>query len=466
MTMDPLSVGTQRQLFIDDFWFASQSNVTLTLHRPELREVVMTCDRPWEMGVLHYSCVLLDEGRYRMWYRVDSEARTNRDERSWQCYAESSDGIHWEKPNLGITAFDGSRDNNILFPSEKVTGINPSIIKDDNAPARERYKMIIRSGTKPIVILGYTSEDGLHWQPIAENPLLTDGPFDSHNILIWDDERESYVIYMRGVDTSVPGSFLGGRRAIRRSESADFRTWTTPQQVVAADEDDPTNLHFYTNAAHKYDRAASVYLMFPMVLYPERHYPGAPNPGLSDMLFLSSRDGIHWDRRFRQPFISPGLDQRNWVDRNPIMGTGIVSTGPHELSMYYSDCYRDPASRFRRATIRPDGFVSVAGPYTGWGEFTSQPFIFTGHRLTLNYSTSGGGSIQVELQDESGTPIPGFTLAECDEIYGDKINGVVRWQGGEDVSALVGQPVCLRVQLRDAHLFAFQFSLPVDANLQ
>lgn len=458
MSKNPPFVGTQRQLFIDDAWFASQSNIALTMHHPDLREVVMVCDRPWEKGVLHYSCVLLDEGRYRMWYRVDSEARTNRDERSWQCYAESSDGLHWEKPNLGLITFDSSRDNNILFPSQTVSGINPSIIKDENAPAHERYKMIIRSGTKPIVILGYTSADGLKWEPVAGNPLLTDGPFDSHNILLWDDAREHYVIYMRGIDTSMPGSFLGGRRSIRRSESADFRTWTTSQQVVAADDKDPVDLHFYTNAAHKYDRAANVYLMFPMVLYSERHYPGAPNPGLSDMLFLSSRDGIQWDRRFRHPFISPGLDPRNWVDRNPIMGTGIVPTGPHELSMYYSDCYRDPASRFRRATIRPDGFVSVVGPYTGWGEFTTHPLVFAGDHLMLNYSTSGGGSLQVELQDEAGVPIPGFTLAECDEIYGDKIDGVVRWHERADVSGLAGQSICLRARLRDAHLFAFRFA--------
>ena len=457
MPSKPISVGSQRQLFLDDFWFESQDNIQLTMHQPELQEFAIACDQPWEKGLMHYSVVLLDEGQYRMWYRVDAIEMADKDALSWMCYSESGDGIHWDKPNLGLVSWEGSTENNIIFPSETVEGINGSIIIDPNGPSNERYKMITRSGGKPSCILGYVSDDGLNWRGVETNPLVTKDPFDSHNILIWDDEGERYVIYMRGVDESVPGSFLEGRRAIRRSESADFLHWSYPELVVTPDEKDPEDLHFYTNAAHKYERAERSYLMFPMILYPDRVYPDAPEPGLSDIQFAASRDGIHWERRFRQPFISPGLDERNWVDRNPIMGTGMVPTGPNELSMYYSEFYRNPATRLRRCTMRLDGFVSVEGPYMGWGEFTTHPITFSGQRLELNYSTSGGGSIFVELQDEEGTAIRGFTIEECGEIYGDKIEGIVAWQDGDDVSALAGKPVRLRVRLRDAHLYAFKF---------
>ncbi len=132
MAEQPIVVGSQRQLFIDDFWFESQDNIQLTMHQPELREVVITCDQPWEKGVLHYSVVLLDEGRYRMWYRVDSIEMTNQDAFSWMCYAESRDGIHWDKPNLGLVSWEGSTENNIIFPSDTVEGINGSIIIDPN----------------------------------------------------------------------------------------------------------------------------------------------------------------------------------------------------------------------------------------------------------------------------------------------------------------------------------------------
>ena len=63
----------------------------------------------------------------------------------------------------------------------------------------------------------------------------------------------------------------------------------------------------------------------------------------------------------------------------------------------------------------------------------------------------------VELQSERGEAMPGFGLGECEGIVGNKLEGVVRWKGKEDVSGLAGQPVRLRVKLRDAHLYAFQF---------
>ncbi|MCI0624680.1 MAG: hypothetical protein L0387_24050 [Acidobacteria bacterium] len=127
--------------------------------------------------------------------------------------------------------------------------------------------------------------------------------------------------------------------------------------------------------------------------------------------------------------------------------------------MYYSELYRSPESRLRRCTLRTDGFVSVEGAYTKGGEFTTHPLRFEGSGLELNYSTSGGGSLQVELQDEKGAPLPGFRLAECPEIFGDKIEGIIRWKQKEDVSSLSGKPVRLRVHLRDARLYAFRFQV-------
>jgi hypothetical protein len=252
--------------------------------------------------------------------------------------------------------------------------------------------------------------------------------------------------------------WTGPRRSIRRGESSDFADWSEFQTLITPDDEDPPDLNIYTNAAVKYSRAARSFFMFPMVLYTGRQYPGTPYPGLSDVQFLSSRDGVHWNRNFRQPFLSPGLDERNWVDRNPIMGIGIVPTGPDEISMYHSELLRSNESRFRRCSLRKDGFVSVEGPYRDWGEFTTRPLNFEGRRLELNYSTSGGGGIQVEIQNEDGEPFNGFELSDCPVIFGDKIEGFVDWRGGGNLDGLAGQPIRLRVRLRDAHLYAFRFT--------
>jgi hypothetical protein len=457
MSLRPIDVGSERQLFLDDTWFDSRQGVELKMHQPTVREVAIPNDRPWELGGMHYSHVSRDGDRFKMWYRSDPGEDSNRDIVSLSCYAESDDGIVWEKPSLGLREFDGSTDNNVFYPPEGDRSINPSVIVDHSAPPSERYKMVNR-GRKDL--RGYTSADGLRWTPLESNPIHTDGPFDSQNILIWDDARERYVVYMRGVSESVAGTFKGGHRSIRRSESADFRVWTPPRTVVEADEDDPPDFHFYTNAAVKYARAANAFLMFPMVFHSERQYPTAPQIGLADIQLMTSRDGISWDRRFREAFMRPGRDERNWVDRNPIMGPGILETGPDELSLYFAELLRAGLNktRIRRCTIRTDGFVSVHAPYVGWSEFTTPPLTFAGGRLEMNYSTAGGGSILVELQDESGTAVQGFELDDCDVVFGDKIEEPITWGGNADVSELQEKPVRMRVRMRDADLFAFRFA--------
>ena len=467
---DPTRVGSERQLFLDDFWFARRSNVRLALHRPVPREAVITCDRPWEKEAMHYSCVVRDAGRYRMWYRVDDQGEPGTSRRSgktWICYAESSDGVAWNKPNLGLVAWGGSRENNILFPNEVIRAANGCcVIIDPRATSDERYKMIV--APKSAELWGYVSADGLRWRPAKSGPLFDwrYWGFDSHNVLVYDEKRQRYVIYCRGWQDKLitvdgpgkrPEDYSGMYRVIRRSESADFRTWSDPEVIIAADADDPPGMDFYTNAAIKYPRAARAWFMFPMVLHGAgRHYAGAPNPGTSDVQFMTSRDGVRWDRRFRQSYIRHGQDVRNWVDRNPIVGVGVVPTGPEELSLYYSDLYRSPQTRLRRATLRTDGFVSVEGPYAG-GEFVTHPLVFSGRQLELNYRTSGGGAIRVELQHATGKAVTGFSLDDCPVIFGDKINGVLRWKDGNDLGKLAGKSIRLRVQLRDADLFAFRF---------
>lgn len=454
----PIQVGSDRQLFLDDLWFDSQDNVRLEMHPPVVQDVVLRADQPWENGGINLPNVVMDGDRYRMWYRSDA-GDPNNDSAAFSCYAESDDGIHWTKPDLGIVEFQGSKHNNIYYPTEGFQAINPSVILDEGAPPSERYKMIIQFRGSEKAILGYTSPDGIAWQQVSTNPLHTEGPFDSHNILIRDDERQLYVTYMRGTSHAVSGSFKKGHRAVRRSDSEDFLNWTRPELVLESDLDDPPGLHFYTNACVKYGRAARVYLMFPMIFYPERVNPAAPYPGLADVQMVASRDGVTWERRFRAPFVRPGPDPRNWVDRNPIMGSGILETGDGELSMYYSELLRegDGQGQFRRCTLRTDGFVSVEGPYKGWGEFVTPPLTFSGDRLELNYSTAGGGSIFVELQSEDGTPIEGLSLDDCTEIFGDTIDGVVNWKGRAELSAHSDKPVRLRIRLRDASLFAFKF---------
>ena len=84
-------------------------------------------------------------------------------------------------------------------------------------------------------------------------------------------------------------------------------------------------------------------------------------------------------------------------------------------------------------------------------------FLFSGSELFLNVSTSAAGSVRVELQDKTEHQIEGFAISDCEPIYGDELERVVRWNGGSDVSHLNGVPVRLRFVMDDADLFAMQW---------
>ena len=136
------------------------------------------------------------------------------------------------------------------------------------------------------------------------------------------------------------------------------------------------------------------------------------------------------------------------------MELNVLPTGPTEMSIY--------TTPFRRFTLRTDGFASVhagADP----AEMITRPLRFNGNKLVVNYSTSAGGSLSVEIQDADGQPQPGFALADCRPLVGDAIEQTVTWTGGADLSSLAGRPVRLRFAMLEADLFALQFRADEDA---
>ena len=85
--------------------------------------------------------------------------------------------------------------------------------------------------------------------------------------------------------------------------------------------------------------------------------------------------------------------------------------------------------------------------------FLTKPLIFDGSQLELNFSTSAAGSLRVELQYENGQPIPGFSLEDCHEYFGDSTERVVKWNRDPDLSEIAGRTVRIRFELKDADLY-------------
>ena len=87
----------------------------------------------------------------------------------------------------------------------------------------------------------------------------------------------------------------------------------------------------------------------------------------------------------------------------------------------------------------------------------TRPIVFEGKQLAINFSTSAAGSVRVEIQDTDGKPIPGFTLADSPETFGDQIERVVTWKDDPELNKLAGQPIRLRFVLADADLYSMRF---------
>jgi hypothetical protein len=134
----PIDVGGERQLFLDDFLIARRSGVALVLHPPAEREVVLVADRPWEGGASWAASILQEGERYRLWYRAAPEKAPDGGKGwTYTAYAESRDGIRWERPDLGLIEFQGSKQNNLVWTGP---GSNMSVLRDarPDVPEGER----------------------------------------------------------------------------------------------------------------------------------------------------------------------------------------------------------------------------------------------------------------------------------------------------------------------------------------
>ena len=116
-----------------------------------------------------------------------------------------------------------------------------------------------------------------------------------------------------------------GVRHIALSTSADFRTWTKGQSI---DLGNSPREHLYTNATIPYFRAPHVYLAFPMRFLKTRPpLAAAPRGGVCDGVFMFSRDGLHFNRRYMEAFLRPGPEGQNW-NKHSIDYDELLAGGP------------------------------------------------------------------------------------------------------------------------------------------
>ncbi len=469
-----INIGSRLELFVDSLLVDRLVNLEFRMHTPTIAPLPESPLRG------SYMTVVKDGYLYRAYYRSVDPSYTGRSDYSGHpgeitCYAESLDGHEWTFPNLGLFKVNGTYANNVILAGQPPFSHNFSPFLDTRPGVNpnERFKALAghpgyQRKIKADGLHAYVSADGLVWKKIGEQPVIPydknwSHAFDSQNVSFWSESEHQYVCYFRtwthkskgsnnlqkdSTDHSQPVVEAGkGLRSISRATSTDFFNWSTP---VAMDPNMPGE-HLYTSQTHPYFRAPHIYIALPTRYIAGR--VGAKKAGAmlgsTDILFMVSRAGSSsYNRLFIEAFIRPGLDPERWENRANYVAQNVVQTGDKEMSFYHCSGHR--------YVLRTDGFISI---YAGAedGELLTKPLTITGEKLIINYSTSAAGSIQVEIQDVNGIPVPGFTLADCPAIVGDKIESPVYWNNDPSLNALSANPLRLRFVMKEADLYSLRF---------
>lgn len=259
--------------------------------RNRSEEPLLRPEMPWEGHCINGCTVIRIGERWRMWYAA-YDLDHERDDDGYLCYAESTDGTHWTRPDLGLVEYQGSKSNNIIISGPQMDGYSFScVFLDEGRDANEKYKMVWHrfvNGEPAWWVYGGVSSDGIRWSLLPE-PILNRNS-DTTTPCIVDGGK--YRLYVR---MWPDGTFVGAR-TVGYTESDRFGDFPEPVEIFRHDEQDPEGMQFYTSAATKL--RDDLYVMFPAAFYTK-------NQTVRSHLAWS-RDGIHFTRYGREPVVDLG----------------------------------------------------------------------------------------------------------------------------------------------------------------
>jgi hypothetical protein len=498
------------ELFLDNVLLEATPGVSRRLHpaRKHPLNPVVRCDRWCDGGYMEPYTTMYDEQErlFKMWARAGSDAAAGYvgGNAAYMLYFTSTDGVHWEKPDLGVIDVAGRRDHNIVFNSDMVlesptalsygpdTFVVPSTpmtpqgnkaffwgVNRHPCPrdAAENYVAlaIVQDHRRGAHIV--TSSDGIHWScaaaPFWQTPhdVASTGD-DCLMHLIFDDAKDKWVIYRRIVpefsermvaDESDRNRSPEDRynRSYAYAESHDLKEWTNHRFILAMDADDPADTELYQFACHKF---GPTYVGYMSIFYLRRPQP-------IDIHLATSRDGVHFTRVCRgTPFIPHGpLDYYDYMamacsQPRPIVVNDTIYIYYAGLNFPHDAAPSDDADLqtggVALATLKRDRFASLETgiPDAAPCRVITRPFIVRHPRLYLNAATWQQGAIRVEALTRDWRPITGFTEAEARDIRGDALDHPVRWSNQADLSPLLGQEVRLKFHMTRARLHAMTLS--------
>ncbi len=483
-----LHIGTQKQLFLDNFILDHLDGVKRVFPKPDRPKepIIRTKELPWELKAGIFPAAAIhdpDDGKFKLWYVKDRIAAL--------CYAEATEPLHWEKPlSEECIPYEDHKATNIVLDN---SGHHVALALNHDQSDKERKFLLINNpgdpgrGKKKTVFR--VSSDGIRWNIVNENT-----PYQHHHYQrpIWDESIQKWISYSQ---YSHHWNMLYRKRQIGRQESADYMNWSPKEVVLSVDWEPnlPPNLEFHDMSVRivggQYIGVVTEFMAEPTWCNGGDH--NWHDQAYAHLALYASRDGKHWRRVG---------DTGPWADNgkpgsydygflNDSVAGQLVHNGKTYIvygarpekqrtsnkigpKVLYSQAEADRGQLVKALgkyprmdycsigvlILREDGWAELKPNYE-MGQVITRQFVFEGDTLKIN-AEAYGGYVKVEMLDTHFRPYEGFSAEDCDPVYSDDPNQIwhtVRWKGNSDVGALWNKQVRIAFHLHQASLYAFQF---------
>lgn len=469
-----LEISAQKEkvfFAFDDHSVPWQHNLKLTMvpaqkhpGNPVLRQG--SPGAPDHRGVLMYGTVMKTGNKYRMWYlgRLETTYSDGRPPLNWTplCYAESDDGINWQKPALNLVEHNGNKRNNMCLiegAPASLTVVNDfvSVIYDpeDKDPQR-RYKATyisyppvkdIKGGLSnvglredsTVAMMCITSADGLRWKLASDRPANAGG-----------ERFEVTGLYRFGNFYYATGQLLhpwawlpdgrNGGQVMLAYRSADFINWSKVKAFAFARPGQLTNpatpyedTHMGAGLWNRGNILVGVYGLWNDTV--ESKSPGEGyNPGLTiDLGLIVSNDGIH----YREPVPGYKIVARggkdDWDNVGLLQGHALVNDGD-TTKIWYSHADitfgKKVAMAVGMATLRRDGFGYLSRKEDDNDATLVTTSFQTSAKQNLILNVDGldaGAPLVIELLDEYDRPVKNYSGENAAKITSNGTQVEIKW---------------------------------------
>lgn len=472
----PIPIDVGRQLFVDDF-LTDRCTMSRVFHQPVKHpgNPVLAPVSDEERHPDFAPCAVAKCGgvsyddrdeRFKMWYMAGYTGSF--------VYAESSDGINWDRPELDVVA-----GTNICLPRNLRPDSGTVVIDHDATKEEERFKLMLREpndtaqplpngkrSNAPALMM--TSPDGIHWS----EPVRT-GPMGDRSTAFYNPFRKKWVQSIRGMSPR-------GRCRLYREHDDFFESgrWEEGEPLAwvatdCMDQAGDTPPQLYTVDAVAYE---SIMLGLFQI------HKGPPNPigeqqGLPKFTELNAaytRDGFHWHRPDRRALIGPRREPGSWEYGYVEASGGVLLVVGDELWIYYNAYAGDPSrvgnsglengmygnGAVGLAKLRRDGFASLQARIPD-AAVRTRLVRFKGKHLFVNANTAGS-ELRARVLGEDGEPMDGFEFEDCQPFIGNSTSHELQWSEGRTLEKFRDQPVRLQFKMSQGDLFAFWVSPSPD----